>query len=97
MIAIIDYQQAFEGDEGIASAIPSLPQIEQWANAVLECQGLGEHEITVFVEGIGPDQRAYKKAASLVVEKDTDIKAIEIRIQDQSSSYQADVAIVEWE
>lgn len=57
----------------------------------------GEHEITVFVEGIGPDQRAYKKAASLVVEKDTDIKAIEIRIQDQSSSYQADVAIVEWE
>ncbi|AJP43566.1 endoribonuclease YbeY [Alteromonas australica] len=47
MIAIIDYQQAFEGDEGIASAIPSLPQIEQWANAVLECQGLGEHEITV--------------------------------------------------
>ena len=47
MNAIIDYQQAFEGDEGVANAIPSLPQIEQWANAVLECQGLGEYEITV--------------------------------------------------
>lgn len=57
----------------------------------------GEHEITAFVEGIGPDNRAYKKAATLIIEKGTDTKALEIRIQDQSSNYQPDVRIVEWE
>jgi hypothetical protein len=57
----------------------------------------GEHEITVFVEGLGPDQRAYKKAANLLLEKGTDLKAIEIRIKDLSSDYQADVSIVEWD
>jgi hypothetical protein len=57
----------------------------------------GAHEVTVFVEGIGPDQRAYKKAATLMLEKGTDLKAIEIRIQDRSSDYQPDLSIVEWE
>jgi len=57
----------------------------------------GEHEVTVFVEGIGPDQRAYKKAASRVIEKGTDRKALEIRIRDRSEDYQPDVDIVEWE
>ncbi len=57
----------------------------------------GEHEVTVFVEGIGPDQRAYKKAASLSIEKGTDRKALEIRIADRSADYQPDVSIVEWE
>lgn len=57
----------------------------------------GEHEVTVFVEGIGPDQRAYKKASTLMLEKGTDLKAVEVRIKDRSSDYQPDVSIVEWE
>lgn len=57
----------------------------------------GTHEITVFVEGMGPDQREYKQAATLNVEKDSEVLALEIRIQDQSSNYQPTVSLVEWE
>ena len=47
MTAIIDVQQAFEGDEAILSAIPSPSQLELWANAVLDYEGLDEQEVTV--------------------------------------------------
>ena len=47
MIAIVDYQQAYEADEVMAKAIPSLEQIEAWANAVLDAENTGEQEITV--------------------------------------------------
>ncbi|MCQ8847353.1 rRNA maturation RNase YbeY [Alteromonas stellipolaris] len=47
MIAIVDYQQAYEADEEMAKAIPSLEQIEAWANAVLVAENTGEQEITV--------------------------------------------------
>jgi len=57
----------------------------------------GDHEVTAFIEGIGPEKQAYKKAASMVVTKDTDIKSLEIRIQDQSSNYEPSVSIVEWD
>jgi hypothetical protein len=57
----------------------------------------GEHEVTVFVEGIGPDNRAYKQAATYRFEKSTGTAALEVRIRDRSSDYQPEVAIVEWE
>lgn len=57
----------------------------------------GSHEVTAFVEGIGPDNRAYKQAATLDFEKDTGTAALEIRIQDRSSDYQPTVSIVAWE
>ncbi|RBW50255.1 AraC family transcriptional regulator [Marinobacter sp. F3R11] len=57
----------------------------------------GTHEITAFVEGIGPDNRAYKQAATLAFDKGTETAALEIRIQDRSSDYQPMVSIVEWE
>lgn len=57
----------------------------------------GVHEVTVFVEGIGPDNRAYKQAASLDFEKGTGTAALEVRIRDRSSNYQPEVAIVEWD
>ena len=57
----------------------------------------GEHEITVFVEGIGPNERAYKLAASETIEKGTELKALEIRIQDRSADYEPAVSIHEWE
>jgi|TARA_B110000211_G_scaffold38412_1_gene39052 probable rRNA maturation factor len=47
VIAIVDYQQAYEADEVMAKAIPSLEQIEAWANAVLVAENTGEQEITV--------------------------------------------------
>jgi hypothetical protein len=57
----------------------------------------GTHQVTVFVEGIGPDNRAYKQAATLEFEKGTGTAALEVRIRDRSSDYQPEVAIVEWE
>lgn len=57
----------------------------------------GEHEITAVLNGIGPNKEAYKLAASSKVVKDTDIKALEIRIEDQSSTYQPSVSVIEWE
>jgi hypothetical protein len=57
----------------------------------------GHHEVTAFVEGTGPDNRAYKKAATLDFEKGTETASLEIRIQDQSSDYQPAVSIVAWE
>lgn len=57
----------------------------------------GTHEVTAFVEGIGPNNRAYKQAATLAFEKGTETAALEIRIQDRSSDYQPMVSIVEWE
>lgn len=57
----------------------------------------GTHEVTAFVEGIGPDNRAYKQAATVDFEKDTGTAALEIRIQDRSSDYQPSVSIVAWD
>ena len=47
MTAIIDVQQAFEGDEVILSAIPSPSELELWANAVLNYEGLSDQEVTI--------------------------------------------------
>lgn len=47
MTAIIDVQQAFEGDEAILSAIPSPSELELWANAVLDHEGLDNQEVTI--------------------------------------------------
>ncbi|ALM91097.1 MULTISPECIES: rRNA maturation RNase YbeY [Alteromonas] len=47
MIAIVDYQQAYEADEEMAKAIPSAEQVEAWANAVLAAENTGEQEVTV--------------------------------------------------
>lgn len=57
----------------------------------------GNHEVTAFVEGIGPDNRAYKQAATLDFEKGTGTAALEIRVQDRSSDYQPTVSIVAWD
>lgn len=57
----------------------------------------GEHEITAFVEGVGPDNREYKQGATLQVSKSEERLALEIRIQDQESNYQPSVSLVEWE
>jgi len=45
--AIIDYQQAYEGEEAILADIPTSSELERWANVVLAYEGLSEHEVTV--------------------------------------------------
>jgi hypothetical protein len=57
----------------------------------------GTHEVIAIIEGIGPDKQPYKLAASAQIEKQSEVKAIEIRIEDQSSSYQPRVDLIEWE
>ena len=47
MSAIIDVQQAFEGDQAILSVIPSSSELELWANAALNYEGLSEREVTI--------------------------------------------------
>ena len=56
MTAIIDVQQAFEGDEAILSAIPSPSELELWANAVLKYEGLAEQEVTIRFTDEGESQ-----------------------------------------
>ena len=56
MSAIIDVQQAFEGDEAILSAIPSPSELELWANAVLKYEGLSEQEVTIRFTGEAESQ-----------------------------------------
>lgn len=89
-------------DEIVAAHLYTERQVEALQRGAMQRLHIGnlrsgEHEVTVFVEGIGPDERAYKKAATLDIDKGTDITSLEIRIQDQSSDYQPDVQIVEWE
>ncbi len=57
----------------------------------------GAHEVTVFVEGMGSDKRPLKLAHSVKLEKQTDLKALEVRIRDQSSNYRPTLELVEWE
>jgi probable rRNA maturation factor len=45
--AIIDYQQAYEGEEAILADIPTPSELERWANVVLAYEGVSEHEVTV--------------------------------------------------
>ena len=89
-------------DETVATHLYSERQVKALQRGAMQRLHIGnlksgQHEITAFVEGIGPEQRAYKKAATLVIEKGTDIKALEIRIKDQSPDYQPAVSIVEWD
>ena len=49
MSAIVDYQQAFEGEQDIADAIPLVSEVEAWVNAVLSHEGISNQEVTVRV------------------------------------------------
>lgn len=57
----------------------------------------GQHELTAVFMGTGPDQRAYKRAAHLVFEKDDEAKMLELKVIDRSSNYQPEFVALEWE
>ncbi|MDO6565565.1 hypothetical protein Q4561_00705 [Alteromonas sp. 1_MG-2023] len=48
----------------------------------------GEHELTAFFTGIGPEKRPYKRAVSIAFEKDEDAQAIELKITDSTAKHQ---------
>ncbi len=57
----------------------------------------GEHEITAVLHGVGPNNKDYKLAASKDIEKGTELAALEIRIEDQSETYQPRLTVIEWD
>jgi hypothetical protein len=48
----------------------------------------GKHEISAFFHGLGPEQRPYKRGATLTFEKDDEAKAIELKIRDSNIKLQ---------
>jgi len=57
----------------------------------------GEHELVAFFTGKGPEGRDYRRGASLVFEKKTGQKYIELKIVDKESKQQPEFVIKEWD
>lgn len=56
----------------------------------------GEHEISAFFTGEGPNGRAYKRAATVTLDKGTDAKQLELKITDSRAKQQPEFDIREW-
>lgn len=57
----------------------------------------GEHELTAIFTGMGPDNREYKRGATMTIDKDDDAKMIEIRVYDANSNMQPEFDFKEWQ
>ena len=57
----------------------------------------GEHELVAFFTGGGPHARDYKRAATVKLNKDTQAKYVELRIQDSTAKLQPEFDIKMWE
>ena len=57
----------------------------------------GEHELVAVFTGQGPHTRDYRRAASLVFEKDIGPKYIELTISDRETKQQPEFLVKEWE
>ncbi|WP_342806920.1 MULTISPECIES: hypothetical protein [Alteromonadaceae] len=55
----------------------------------------GEHQISAFFIGLGPQGREFKRATSLTFTKDSDAKALELNINDQTGKQQPEFTVVE--
>lgn len=89
-------------DEVVASHLYTARQVDALRRGGMQRLHMGnlktgEHEVTVFVDGIGPEKRPYRKAATYQLDKGTDTATLEVRIRDRSSDYQPAVELVEWE
>lgn len=56
----------------------------------------GEHELTAFVTGSGPNERDYRRGVSLTFDKDHGQHFIQLQIQDDEAAQQADFAFKSW-
>jgi hypothetical protein len=55
----------------------------------------GEHRISAFFTGIGPENRPYKRATTALFHKDADAKALELVIKDSSAKQQPEFSVTE--
>jgi len=58
---------------------------------------VGSHELVAFFTGRGPNQRDYKRGATLNFEKGVGAKYMELKITDKQIREQPEFAIKEWE
>jgi hypothetical protein len=58
---------------------------------------VGQHELVAFFNGKGPDERDYKRAASLKFEKGVGGKYLELKITDRQRKLQPEFEIKDWE
>ncbi|WGL15606.1 AraC family transcriptional regulator [Microbulbifer bruguierae] len=56
----------------------------------------GEHTITAFFTGTGPEQREFKRAATLDLKKTDEPAVIELRIADVAGKQQPEFTVVQW-
>jgi hypothetical protein len=58
---------------------------------------VGPHELVAFFNGKGPNDRAYKRGASLRFEKGVGAKYLELKIDDRQKKLQPEFEIKDWE
>jgi len=57
----------------------------------------GNHEITAIFTGEGPDNRNYKRGATVMLDKEDDPKMLELRIKDSTANMQPEFDFKEWQ
>lgn len=57
----------------------------------------GEHELVAVFVGMGPNERPYRRAASVTIQKSDETKFIELVITDNLASQQPDFLVKDWE
>lgn len=57
----------------------------------------GEHELTAFITGSGPNERDYRRGVSLDFEKSHGRHFIQLRIRDDEAAQQADFVFKNWQ
>ena len=58
---------------------------------------VGSHELVAFFNGKGPNERAYKRGASVRFEKGVGAKYLELKIDDRQRKLQPEFEIKDWE
>jgi hypothetical protein len=58
---------------------------------------VGKHELVAFFSGKGPNDRAYKRGATLKFEKGIGAKYLELKINDRQRKQQPEFEIKDWE
>jgi hypothetical protein len=57
----------------------------------------GEHELLALFTGQGPNERDYRRGATIKLEKGVGAKYLELKISDRAAKAQSDFVIKEWE
>lgn len=58
---------------------------------------VGNHELVAFFSGKGPDNRDYRRAASIKFDKSIGAKYLELKIEDRQRKMQPEFTIKDWE